>query len=450
LKFSDLPLDHRLHKALETKAFTEATEIQAKAIPHALFGKDLIASSKTGSGKTLAFLLPAIQRVLKQKPLSKRDPRVLILAPTRELAKQVFGELKKLIHGLPLKSTLVLGGENFNDQVKSLAKHPHFVVGTAGRIADHCKGKSLFLNGLELLIFDEADRMLDLGFSEQLNMVHGYADHRKRQTMMFSATLDNAQLHNFTQRLLRNPERIKVGDAYAEHTDIEQSFYFADHLDHKQALLEQMLSKTDYNQAIVFTATRDDAERLSELAKQWGIEAVSLHGEMKQAQRSIVMSEFSRNRYACLFTTDVASRGLDLSKISLVLNFDMPKHSDEYIHRVGRTGRAGNQGTAISLIGPKDWHSFVELRSYLKQEITFAVWPELEGKFKGLRPKKTSFVWPTDSTDTKAKTAAVKVPKPVRRVNLMKGKEAGFGAMKKRATPDYTDDIADTDTDSEE
>lgn len=432
MKFTDLPLDHRLLKSLQTKSFTETTDIQSLAIPHALYGKDLIASSKTGSGKTLAFLLPAIQKVLKQKPLSKRDPRVLILAPTRELAKQVFGELRKLLQGLPFKSVLVLGGENFNDQVKALARHPQFVVGTAGRIADHLKDKSLFLNGLELLIMDEADRMLDLGFTDQLNMIHGYADHRKRQTMMFSATMDNVQLNALTQRLLKSPERIKVGDAYAQHDEITQSFYLSDHLDHKQALLKAILTSTEYEQAIVFTATRDDAERLSTLANEWQVESVGLHGEMKQSQRSLIMNEFSRNRYACMITTDVASRGLDLSKISLVINFDLPKHSDEYIHRVGRTGRAGNKGTAISLVGPKDWTSYTKLKQFLTQDMPFSEWPGLEGTFKGYEPRKPVSAAKTKSNNVWANSEKSSNKKPVKRVNTMKGKEAGFGAMKKR------------------
>lgn len=432
MKFTDLPLDHRLQKSLQTKTFTDTTEIQTLAIPHALYGKDLIASSKTGSGKTLAFLIPAIQRVIKQKPLSKRDPRVLILAPTRELAKQVFGELKKLLQGLPYKCALILGGENYNDQVKALSRHPCFVIGTAGRIADHLKDKSLFLNGLELLILDEADRMLDLGFSDQLNLIHGYADHRKRQTMMFSATMDNVQLHALTQRLMRQPERIKVGEAYAQHEEIEQSFYLADHLDHKQALLAAMLESLTYQQAIIFTATRNDAERLTELTKTWGIESVGLHGDMKQSQRSMIMSEFSRNRYACLITTDVASRGLDLSKISLVINFDMPKHSDEYIHRVGRTGRAGNHGSAISLIGPKDWNSFTQLKSFLSHELEFSVWPELEGKFKGFRPRNKPAKGSQADGKSTTKQKSSNHKKPVKRVNTMQGKEAGFGAMRKK------------------
>jgi superfamily II DNA/RNA helicase len=270
LQFTDLPIHHNLLKALEIKGLNSPTEIQSKAIPYGLMGKDLIASSKTGSGKTLAFLLPAVHRVLTKQPLSRRDPRVLILAPTRELAKQVFLQLKWLIAKQPLKAALVLGGENFNDQVKALKHHPQFIVGTAGRVADHLKGKSLFLNGLELLILDEADRMLDLGFASELRLINQAADHRKRQSMMFSATLDSAALHELTQTLLKGPQRISVGSAGEEHKDIQQRFYLADHVTHKESLLTHVISQQEYRQIIVFTATRTDTERLTTLLKEQG------------------------------------------------------------------------------------------------------------------------------------------------------------------------------------
>jgi len=185
-------------------------------------GKDLLASSKTGSGKTLAFLLPAMQRVLKTRALTKRDPRVLILTPTRELAKQVYSQLRLLVSNTSLKSTLVLGGENFNDQVKALDKDPHFVVGTPGRIVDHLKKGLLHLHGLELLILDEADRMLDLGFAEQLKAINEEANHRLRQTLLFSATLGHAEVNEFACKLLKAPVRIAVGEENQQHSEITQ------------------------------------------------------------------------------------------------------------------------------------------------------------------------------------------------------------------------------------
>ncbi|GAA6183140.1 DEAD/DEAH box helicase [Aliiglaciecola sp. 2_MG-2023] len=434
MQFNDFPLDHRILKALEIKGFQEVTEIQAKAIGQGLLGKDLLASSKTGSGKTLAFLIPALQRVLKQRALSRKDPRVLILAPTRELAKQVFMQLKWLIANQNIFATLILGGENFNDQVKALKRNPQFVVGTAGRVADHVKGKSLYLNGLELLILDEADRMLDLGFAEELKLIDRCADHRKRQTMMFSATLDSAELHYLTERMLNAPQRISVGDSREQHLDIEQQFYLADHLDHKISLLKKLLENTDNKQVIVFTATREDTEKLSLLLAADGIDSAALSASLTQSQRSNIMNAFSRGQHQVLVTTDVASRGLDLRKVEWVINFDLPKLADEYIHRIGRTGRAGSKGNAASLVGPKDWQSFITIKGILQQSISFSELEGLEGKFKGLKPLKQRALKGAPQKKAK-KVAPQNAPKPQKRIRAQEGVDVGHIPMRKKARP---------------
>lgn len=432
MKFSDLPLDHRLQQVLELKGFTEMTEIQAKAIPPALQGKDLLASSKTGSGKTLAFLIPAVQRMLRTKPLSRKDPRTLILAPTRELAKQVFLQVKWLTAKHPLSAALILGGENFNDQVKTLRRNPQIIVGTAGRIADHLDGKSLYLNGLELLIFDEADRMLDLGFVAQLKLINQFADHRKRQTMMFSATLDNAEINTFTQNILTAPQRVSIGSATEQHKDIAQRFVLADHIEHKEALLENLLNAQEYDQAIIFTATRADTQRLSEKLNVQGHQAVALSAELSQSQRSNIMNEFCRGQHQILVTTDVASRGLDLLKVSLVINLDLPKLPDEYIHRVGRTGRAGNTGEAVSLVGPKDWSSFVAIRRMLQQSIELSTIEGLEGKFKGLADPKQSKKAAFKKSVAKKPKVWGKPKSTPKRIRTTEGKDIGDTPLTRR------------------
>ncbi|MFQ3235264.1 MAG: superfamily II DNA/RNA helicase [Paraglaciecola sp.] len=447
MQFSDLPLDHRLGKALEIKGFSEATEIQAQAIPYAMLGKDLIASSKTGSGKTLAFLLPAVHRVLTKQPLSRKDPRVLILAPTRELAKQVFLQLKWLISKQQLKAALILGGENFNDQVKALRHSPQFVVGTAGRVADHLTGKSLYLNGLELLIMDEADRMLDLGFSAQLKQINAAADHRKRQSMMFSATLDNAALHYLTQSMLKAPHRISIGISSEEHKDINQRFFLADNVTHKEAMLAAVINEKDHRQIIVFTATRADTERLSAILKAQGFYSIALSGNLTQGQRNNIMSEFGRGQQHILVTTDIASRGLDLLNVSLVVNFDLPKLADEYVHRVGRTGRAGNKGEAISFVGPKDWASYLSIKSFLQQEISFSILDGLAAKFKGLRPPKAKFTAPVKTGANKPKLSGTANQTAPSRVKTMQGKEVGDMPIKRKPRAVISDD---DDNDNEE
>jgi len=388
--------------------FEQPTEIQQQAIPAAMAGHDLIASSKTGSGKTLAFIIPAMQRLSKNRALSKRDPRVVILTPTRELAKQVFTQLRLFTAGSQFKAVLVLGGENFNDQVKSLEKDPHFIVATPGRLADHLSQGHFYLNGLELLILDEADRMLDLGFAKQLEQINKAADHRKRQTLMFSATLEHAQVNDFALELLKKPKRIAIGSAHTEHKDITKRFYLCDHLDHKQALLEHFLKIETYQQVIIFTATRSDTERLSKVLTELGLSTTALSGDLNQGQRNQIMDAFSKGQHKILVTTDLASRGLDLVNVSHVINFDMPKHTEEFVHRIGRTGRAGSTGDAISFVGPKDWLSFKNIEAFLQQKIKFDVVNELKAKFSGLKPKKAKT---NKNNDKKTPVKATKQPK---------------------------------------
>ncbi|WP_246225513.1 DEAD/DEAH box helicase [Vibrio agarilyticus] len=415
MQFKDLGLDNRLLKNLKHYDFQKTTEIQALAIPVAMAGKDLLASSKTGSGKTLAFVLPLLHKSLKSKAFSAKDPRAVILAPTRELAKQVYGELRSMLGGLSYEAALILGGENFNDQVKALRRFPKFIVATPGRLADHLEHRSLFLDGLDTLILDEADRMLDLGFAPELRRIHKAAKHRRRQTLMFSATLDHAEVNGIAAEMLNNPKRIAIGLANEQHSDITQKFYLCDHLDHKEAILQRVLEQADYRQVIIFTATRDDTERLTAKLNEQKLKAVALSGNLNQAQRSTIMSQFERAVFKILVTTDVASRGLDIANVTHVINFDMPKHTEEYVHRIGRTGRAGNKGDAISLVGPKDWASFKRIETFLQQTIDFSQFDDLKGKFTGIKPKKPDFRKKAAPTKVKAAPIKKSAKKPAKR-----------------------------------
>ncbi|WCE31944.1 DEAD/DEAH box helicase [Vibrio sp. SCSIO 43137] len=415
LQFKELGLDNRLLKNLNHFAFQKATDIQQQAIPVAIAGKDLLASSKTGSGKTLAFVLPMLHKALKTKSFSARDPRAVILAPTRELAKQVYGELRSMLGGLSYTGALIVGGENFNDQVKALRKYPKFIVATPGRLADHLEHRSLFLDGLDTLILDEADRMLDLGFAPELRRIHKAAKHRRRQTLMFSATLEHTEVINIAMEMLNDPKRITIGSASAEHKDIQQSFYLCDHLDHKEAILDRIIEQAEYRQVIIFTATRSDTERLTKVLNEKKLKAMALSGDLNQSQRNTIMSQFERAVFKILVTTDIASRGLDISNVTHVINFDMPKHTEEYVHRVGRTGRAGNKGTAISLVGPKDWDSFKRIETFLHQDIQFSELEGLKGKFKGLKPRKPGSKGKGKPQDKKKQQAKKVAKKPVKR-----------------------------------
>ena len=446
MQFSDLGLESGLMSTVEHLGFTEPTEIQQQAIPAAMSGHDLIASSKTGSGKTLAFILPAMQRLLKNRALSKKDPRVLILMPTRELAKQVYSQLRMFTSASQFKAVLILGGENFNDQVKTLEKDPHFIVATPGRLADHLSQGHFYLNGLELLILDEADRMLDLGFAKQLTQINNAADHRKRQTLMFSATLDHAQVNDFALALLKKPKRIAIGSAYTEHQDITKRFYLSDNLAHKEALLEHFLANESYQQVIIFTATRSDTDRLANVLIENGISASALSGELSQSQRNQIMDSFSKGQNKVLVTTDLASRGLDLVNVSHVINFDMPKHAEEYVHRIGRTGRAGSKGDAISFVGPKDWVSFKNVEGLLQQTTSFDSFKGLKAKFTGIKPKKTKKVKPS-SDNKRTNQGKSKSALPVKSNNktFLIAKEAGDMPVLRKKKPLPADKIESSD-----
>jgi len=449
VQFSDFGLESRLMNTVEHLGFTAPTEIQQQAIPAAMQGHDLIASSKTGSGKTLAFIIPALQRLTKNRALSKRDPRVVILTPTRELAKQVFSQLRLFTANTQFKAVLILGGENFNDQVKVLEKDPHFIVATPGRLADHLTQGHFYLNGLELLILDEADRMLDLGFAKQLTQINKAADHRKRQTLLFSATLDHAQVNDFAQELLKKPKRIAIGGAFTEHNDINKRFYLADNLDHKEALLQHFLNNETYQQVIIFTATRNDTERLANILINQELSAVALSGELNQSQRNQIMEGFSKGHQKILVTTDLASRGLDLVNVSLVINFDMPKHTEEFIHRIGRTGRAGSKGDAIAFVGPKDWLSFKNVEGLLEQTISFDRVKGLTAKFKGLKPKKDKAKTVKAKPTKVAKSHTSKVKKTTKKV-FHAAQDVGDMPIIKRKKPLSAQQIEDNDTEEVE
>lgn len=445
MNFSELPLDHRIKKSLEDKKLTELTTIQEKVIAPALKGNDVVASSKTGSGKTLAFLVPCVHRLLTSRALSKKDPRVIILAPTRELAKQVFLEAKWLTSGMPLSCQLIVGGENYNEQIKVLRKNPQIIIGTAGRIADHLNSKSFFINGLELLIMDEADRMLDLGFSEQLSLINRFADHRKRQTMMFSATVGKIGVNKLAESLLNSPVRIAVGEATEQHVDIKQTYCFADNIEQKDTILGTLLSAHTHTQAVVFAATREDTERLAKQLNEQGFNSIALNAELAQNVRTNVMNAFSKGQYSQLICTDVASRGLDLPRVELVINFDLPKHAEEYIHRIGRTGRAGNQGSAISLVGPRDWQSFVSIRALLDYALEEQTIDGVETKFKGHDLRKAKLASPTKKA-LKSKTGdGSTVPSAKRRVKSMLGQEVGDTPMLRKKKPMNLDDFDEDD-----
>ncbi|MFL0798301.1 MAG: DEAD/DEAH box helicase [Cellvibrionaceae bacterium] len=381
MNFSDLCLAPRLIKGLDALGFSSATEVQAESIPVALSEKDLMVSAETGSGKTAAFVLPMLQRFLEEdRPNSAT--RGLILVPTRELANQVFKQVQQLAKFTHIKAGLLTGGDSFKQQSAMLRKNPEIVIATPGRIAEHVAKKSCELQDLEVLVLDEADRMLDMGLSEDV-LKTANACNPDRQTLLFSATLDNKHVKNISGEILREPQRIVLSTAKDQHENITQQMLLTDDEKLRQKQLSWLLENETYEKALVFSNTRTMTEKLNGYLNYRGFKAATLHGEMTQDQRNIVMNKFRQGHVDILVATDVAARGLDIKGVDLVINFEMARCGDDYVHRIGRTGRAGEKGLAVSLIDHTEWNLAASIQRYLKVTFERKVISPLKAKYTG-------------------------------------------------------------------
>ncbi len=377
MPFSDFALHPMILKALEEGGYAEPTPVQAGAIPSALEGHDVLATAQTGTGKTAAFLLPTLTRIAPQGPV-RRDggaPRVLVLTPTRELARQVLTSARKYGKHLRLNTVELVGGLPYRDQVRLLSRPVDVVVATPGRLIDHLERGRLDLTQVEVLILDEADRMLDMGFLDDVEKVAA-ACGESRQTLLFTATLDR-RMAKLAERLLKDPIRVAI-EAQITATNVEQRLHHADDLDHKRRLLHHFAASDDVGKAIVFTATKRDADTLARDLSDAGHAAGALHGDMTQGQRNRTLDQLRTGRIRLLVATDVAARGIDVRDITHVINFDLPRQAEDYVHRIGRTGRAGADGIAISFASRADRDSLLRIQHYTKEELAVHVIPGLE------------------------------------------------------------------------
>ncbi|MHA1569626.1 MAG: DEAD/DEAH box helicase [Alphaproteobacteria bacterium] len=352
MSFENLNLDARLHKAIAAAGFTAPTDIQREAIPQVLAGRDLMASAQTGTGKTAAFVLPALQRLL-QPAAPGRGPRVLVLTPTRELAMQVNDNIRQFSRFSKFSTGTVVGGMPYPPQMRMLAKPLDLLVATPGRLMDHMDSGRLDFSRLEILILDEADRMLDMGFVDAVKKIAA-ATPAARQTLLFSATLEGRVLA-IAKQLLKDPVRVQLAANQDQHASIAQHIHQADNHKHKFRLLDHYLTDAGLSQAVIFTATKRGADRLAKTLAERGHTSAALHGDMGQGARKRTVEQMRRGKFRLLVATDVAARGLDIKGLSHVINYDLPMVAEDYIHRIGRTGRAGATGTAVSLVGPEDW-----------------------------------------------------------------------------------------------
>ncbi len=376
MSFDLLGLHPKLLKSVSEQGFTEPSEIQQHAIPPILDGRDVMASAPTGTGKTAAFVLPALQNLSEGEVVPGHGPRVLVLTPTRELAKQVSDNIFKLTKYLRMRSTTIVGGMPYPPQIKALRQPLDFLVATPGRLIDHMDAGRIDFSRVQMLILDEADRMLDMGFIDEVMRIAKQTP-ENRQTLLFSATLEG-QIEKVARELLRQPERIQIAGVKIKHDSITQHMMQADDFRHKRKILSHVLSDESMNQAIIFTSTKKGAESLAERLKDDGHACAALHGDMRQSMRRRVIEQMQRKRIKVLVATDVAARGIDIKTLSHVVNFDLPMQAEDYVHRIGRTGRGGSTGTAYSLIGPQDWPLLHRIQKFLDTRYELSEIPGLE------------------------------------------------------------------------
>lgn len=346
----------------------EATSIQEQTIPPALAGKDILGSAPTGTGKTWAFLIPTIQHLLDFPRRKPGPPRVLILAPTRELVMQIAKEAIYLTKYTLLKTTTITGGVAYINHADVFSKNQDIIIATTGRLLQYIREENFDCHAIEMLILDEADRMLDMGFTEDVKIIANKTHHRK-QTLLFSATLEGQGVYDFSKRILNDPREISTEPSRRERKKIQQYYYFSDNLSHKINLLLKLLANDNYQKTIVFVRKRERVHELVAILKEHGINCSFLEGEMVQAKRSAAIEQLQNNQATILIATDVAARGLDIDDLSHVINFDMPRAGDIYLHRIGRTARGGKKGSAISLVEAHDYALLTKIENYLQTRI---------------------------------------------------------------------------------
>jgi superfamily II DNA/RNA helicase len=383
--FKELLLAEPLLQAVEALGFTFATPVQELVIPTAISGGDLMVSSQTGSGKTAAFLLPLLNQIIASNPTGKpipgrAEPVVLILCPTRELAQQVAADaidLVKFCRGIRVAT--IMGGMPYGKQIQAL-KGALLVVATPGRLLDLCDSKAIRLDDVKQLVIDEADRMLDMGFADDLEAIDKRCAGRN-QTLMFSATFA-PKIMSLANALTTDAKRIELAHAGEKHANIEQKLHWADSMSHKHKLLEHILADATLDQAVVFASTQVESEKIADTLRANGYEATALHGAMPQAVRMRRLESLRKGHTKILVATDVAARGIDVPRISHVINFGLPMKPEDYTHRIGRTGRAGRNGVAITLVEHRDRAKIRNIERFTQQDIVASVIAGLEPQAK--------------------------------------------------------------------
>ena len=377
IKFADLNLDKNILSAVRSEGYESPTPIQAQAIPFALDGRDIMASAQTGSGKTAAFLLPTLQKLTKRSEKPGKGPRALVLTPTRELAAQV--EKNALAYAKNMRwfrTVSIVGGASFGYQTRALSKPVDLIVATPGRLMDLMQSGKVDFARLEVLILDEADRMLDMGFIDDIETIVE-ATPTDRQTLLFSATWDGA-VGKLARKLTKDPEIIEV-ERVDDQGKIEEQLLYCDDMRHKNRLLDHILRDANIDQCVIFTSTKAMTEVIADELYEKGFAANCLHGDMPQGWRNRTLMDLRKGRCKILVATDVAARGIDVPTITHVINYDLPKQAEDYVHRIGRTGRAGRTGIAITFAEVNEYVKVHKIEKYIGRKL-----PELT--IEGMEP----------------------------------------------------------------
>ena len=426
-------------RGLERAGFETPTPVQAQVIPLAMDGLDLLVCAATGSGKTAAFLLPIMQRLLDVRG-SRGTTRALILVPTRELARQVYIHGARLGSYTRLTAAVITGGERYDRQFAALRKNPDILVATPGRLLEQIERGEADLSGLEVLVLDEADRMLDMGFGADVLTIVGHCS-SDRQSMLFSATLHHRGLKEITDRFLKDPQVIGVDPIREQHPDIVHQRVLSDDVAQKELQILWLLRNEPFEKALVFVNTRERAGTLGNFLIGHGVRTGVLHGELDQRERNRIMGLFHAGRIGVLVATDLAARGLDIPGVQLVVNFEPPRRGDDYLHRTGRTGRAGEKGLAIAMVGAPDWNRMESIERYLRLDLEPRSIPGIKTRFAG--PTKRRSGHKPGDRPVKSKADAPRVKERERdRKSIGKRrkpsadapKEAGFSPLRRKGT----------------
>lgn len=379
--------DSRLAQAVEEAGFKEPTEVQMATFDASLSGEDVFVSAETGSGKTAAYLLPIFEYLLQTD--ANHEIRALVLVPTRELAQQVLKQAKSLARLTSLTLGHIGGGTDIKKQTQLVKEPADFIVATPGRLLELMARDLVDLESVQMLVLDEADRLLDMGFSEDILAIASHCAHRI-QTQFFSATLANKGLRGLADALLNDPQYIELNQKSDKHSAIQQQILFADDNAHKYQITSWLLKNETYRHALVFCNSKEQVDHVQRVMQQQGLSAGVLHGDKDQKQRNLVMSKMRRNELKVMIATDIAARGLDIEGMDLVINFEMPRRGDIYVHRIGRTGRAGQEGLAITLISAPEYNLMAGIERYLQQRFERRRIKVLDGHYKGPKKLKAS------------------------------------------------------------